>query len=138
VRDEVAQAPAPAQIAATEQSEPAPVPAPAVGEEYVDQEYAEPRQSDDLVAEAVDADFVDAETEQEYSGEAVEQSLPLSDDETAAAESGRADLLAGVDELLNEKFGDDKIERAKFLKSRVPSKLETADLQGLYDDLRAL
>lgn len=102
-----------------------------IDETAITEQRSAPEQSDNVVDSEV---VIDGEPVQiDEHGEVIEPSSP--DPELDAI---REDLIAGVGELLESKFGTDKIEKAKFLKSRNPAKMTADELSEMHADLLAL
>jgi hypothetical protein len=88
------------------------------------------------------------ETSEQFTGPEVEPAEAVTVDEHGEVvdefsgdpddEGIRQDLIAGVNELLQDKFGDDKIGRAKFLASRNPQKMTAEDLSDTHETLLTL
>jgi hypothetical protein len=101
---------------------------PAVGDEYIDREYAE---ASAIADNSIDAEFVETKGEVEYTG-------PQTDSLFSEEESKNADLITAISDYFKEKLGGDDDEIRKFLKGRDLSQMTTAALTKLHGELEAL
>jgi hypothetical protein len=128
--------PAPAPVnqiaAAPEQTGPEPPDEPAaepnaIGGEYIDQVYHN-ASDDDIVADTVEGEFIEAKEEEEA------DATPVEDKD----ESRLLDLRSAVQELLVEKVGGMPSDQKKFLKGRVIENESAEVLESMLEDLRAM